>query len=342
MTYRRIIIAILIIITTAISLYITVGKVFQNKSSVREIYIGAWTSGFINNNTQEVVPNKLIDLENKINKKFAIAHFYRGWEHLEKDDLHNDLNIINSQGWIPLLSTNPYFFENCKSSSTEHLYKAIAQGDCDEFIHNAGKNLSKLEHPIYFRFAWEMNVYSISWSTIKTGDIPKDYISAWQRIHKIFRQEGAKNITWVFSPNINTPDSIPYNELYPGDEYVDWIGLDGYNWGDTQSWSIWESFDQVFNKSYTEITTLAPTKPLMIAEINSTNIGGNKASWYTDMLEVQLIHKYPQIKAVIFFDEDKSFEENVNWRIDIDKESLQSFRKGIQNSTYKSKVENIQ
>src|SRR5260221_13064555 len=112
-----------------------------------------------------------------------------------------------------------------------------------------------------------MNVDSMDWSIQKTGDTPADYIQAWRRFHDIVVAQGATNVLWVFSPNTITSSTISYNLLYPGDAYVDWVGLDGYNWGNTQSWSHWESFSQVFSDSYASLVAVAPSKPLMLSEV---------------------------------------------------------------------------
>jgi len=39
------------------------------------------------------------------------------------------------------------------------------------------------------------------------------------------------NVTWVWSPNVAYPSSVPISRLFPGDAYVDWTGFDGYNLG---------------------------------------------------------------------------------------------------------------
>lgn len=310
---------------------------FATQNNERKVYLGIWTGKFRDTEKSEVVPSAIQEFEEKVNRKFAIAHFYRGWEFMEDYTMIRDLEQIQDNHWTPMVSVSPYSFEQCGGGTDKkNLYKKIASGECDTFLHSAGNNMARLEKPIFFRFAWEMNVNTIEWSVQKFEDTPQDYVQAWQRMHTIFREEGANKLVWVFSPNIIIRDSIPYNELYPGDNYVDWVGLDGYNWGDTKSWSTWQNFNQVFRKSYEAITSIAPGKPLMLAEVNSVNTGGDKALWYKDMLEVQIPNKYPKVKAVVFFDENKESQEGVNWTIDITPEALNAFKNGIHNPLYQS------
>lgn len=297
------------------------------------IYLGMWTEGFWNDTTFRLQPEKLINLENSIGKKMAIAHYYRGWENLYKPSIIEELRAIDSQGWRPMLSTNPFFFDKCPSQNMP-LYKAIASGNCDNFLREAALNLKTFGKPLLLRYAWEMNIDSIEWGVGKTGSSPQDFINAWRRFHDIAKSQEASNIIWVFSPNVETSSSIPYSQLYPGDSYVDWLGLDGYNWGTSKSWTYWQSFTLVFNNSYKNLTQLSPFKPLMIAEVNTTDQGGDKANWYRKMLTEEIPNNFPQIKAVIFYNENRNAQEQVNWLINNTPETLSAFSESIKNPIY--------
>ena len=319
-------------ISAVLSPTITVENITPTPN-IRPIYIGMWTQGFWDDNNKSLNTEHLTQLEQKIGKKFAIAHYYRGWDALQTDSIVNELNAISSNGWRPMLSANPYFFSDC-AWTEKGLYKTIAEGECDGFLKRAATNLKRFTKPMFFRFAWEMNLPANEWGMKNTNNTPEDYIKAWRHMHDIFVGEGATNLLWVFCPNSSTPDSVPYSQLYPGDAYVDWTGIDVYNWGDTQSWSSWQSFSTLFKPSYNQILGVAPGKPLMIAEINSANTNGNKVEWYSDLLNTQLPYNFPAVKAVVFYNEDRTAKEHVNWLIDISQESLNSFKQGIQNPYY--------
>ncbi len=96
----------------------------------------------------------------------------------------------------------------------------------------------------------------------------------------IFDQEGVSNVKGVWCPNVGRPvwdAPYPMNNFYPGDDYVEWIGLDGYNYAGSRSMP-WCSFQEIFGSSYDEIIKLAPTKPLTLAETASDESGGDKAT----------------------------------------------------------------
>lgn len=302
------------------------------KNSMNKVYFGLWTQGFFDPLNSSLHPEALKAVEQKTGKKAAIAHYYRGWGELASPVLLNELQAINSNGWRPMVSANPYFFEKCNSNGVP-LYKAIASGNCDEFMHSVGKNLKAFSKSVFLRWAWEMNVSSMEWQVERTGSSSADFIAAWRRFHDIVYAEGATNVLWVFCPDVA---NFSYGQIYPGDGYVDWIGLDGYNWGTTQSWSSWKSFSQVYSQAYGQITKVAPNKPLMLGEVNTTDKGGDKPAWYKDMLLTQVLDNFPKIKAVVFYNEDRSVKEGVNWLIDVTPASLEVFSEAIKNANYLS------
>lgn len=62
---------------------------------------------------------------------------------------------------------------------------------------------------------------------------------------------------------------------YPGDEYVDIIGMTAYNTGTYYSGENWEEFDQLYAPIYAEYTRIY-NQPLMITEFASSSVGGDK------------------------------------------------------------------
>ena len=75
-----------------------------------------------------------------------------------------------------------------------------------------------------------MNGWWRPWSEQANGNHPGEFVAAWRHVVDIFRAQGATNVTWVWCPNIVGPKS-QLTGLYPGDNYTDWVCMDGYNWG---------------------------------------------------------------------------------------------------------------
>jgi beta-mannanase len=176
-----------------------------------------------------------------------------------------------------------------------------------------------------------MNGNWFPWSEQVNGNKSGEYVRAWRHVHDIFTNKGATNVTWVWSPNIEYAGSTPLSELYPGDSYVDWLGMDGYNWGTVPHPTVtgWQTFSQVFTQTYAKITALS-TKPLMVAETASAEPGGSKANWITDAYSTQIPGNFKKVKAIIWFNENKE----TDWRIESSTAAQNAFATAVQSSLY--------
>lgn len=148
---------------------------------------------------------------------------------------------------------------------------------------------------------------------------------------RIFRQEGATKVRWVWSPNVRY-NNVSYAPLYPGDAYVDWVALDGYNWGNGGS-RRWQSFSQVFGPSYKELTRLT-RKPVMIGETASTGTGRPKAAWIQRGLQEDMRSRFPRVRAVIWFDRNKERD----WRVNSSRRSLNAYKKVAGSALYRGRL----
>ena len=130
-------------------------------------------------------------------------------------------------------------------------------------------------------------------------------------------------------------DPAPY---YPGDAYVDWTGIDSYNWGlNLAQPDRWLSPDQTLTPTLAKIGEIAPSKPVLILESASSELGGNKAEWIAEMLGTYLPH-HPQIKGYMWF--NWNFKgangQRFDWPIESSAPAQEAFRRGIQSSVYRS------
>jgi beta-mannanase len=202
---------------------------------------------------------------------------------------------------------------------------AILDGKYDDYIRNWAIDLKNMPCQVFFRPMHEMNGNWYPWSGTVNGNRPEEYKRAWRHIRSIFREVRNERLAWVWSPYTHSVPDEAGNELslyYPGDRDVDWLGLDGYNWGNSRSWSRWQSFLDIFEKGYECLAKLAPGKPLMIAETGCTEEGGDKGNWIAETWET-LKDRFPRIKALIWFNINKECD----WRVDSSPESANSFKK---------------
>ena len=202
----------------------------------------------------------------------------------------------------------------------------ITDGSQDALITADATATKNFGYPLFIRWGAEMNGDWYSWSGSENGDDPAAYIAAYQHIHNIFTEVGATNVAWVWAPNAdsNPGGTSPtswnnWENYYPGNAYVDWVGIDGYNWGPTSSGDVWQSFADIMDPIYEDY---ASVKPIMIAETSSVETGGSKAAWITDA--GAWIQGHPDIKALCWFDTNES-STGIDWRVDSSASSYAAF-----------------
>ena len=237
---------------------------------------------------------------------------------------------VRQHGSIPFFSWSS---QSLPTSLNEPSYQLsdITSGAFDGFITSWANAAKSWGHPFFLRFNWEMNGNWFPWAEGVNGNRSGDYVAAWRHVHDIFGAVGATNASWVWCPNIDAHHQFTsLASLYPGDSYVDWTCLDGYNYGASRG--SWDTFDSMYHSTYHEIVdTVAPTKPMIIGEISSSEGGGSKAAWITDVLTVQLPVNYPRIRGIVWQDTNT---ENMDWPIISSLTSKNAFAAAIQNSRY--------
>jgi len=270
-------------------------------------------------------------------KPLAIVMDYQGWGVTDGSQNFTPswMNQVHAHGSIPLVTWEPWLYSAGINQPAYQLQR-IYNGTFDAYITKWAQDAKAWGYPFFLRFAHEMNGNWYPWSEQVNGNQPGDYVMAWRHIHDIFTANGATNVSWVWSPNIEYSYTTPLVEEYPGDSYVDWIGMDGYNWGTSQPNHSWQTFSQVFSQTYTDLQQLAPTKPLMIAETSSAEQGGSKANWITDALTTQLPNNFPNIKAILWFNADFTTSGQADWRIESSSTAQQGFAQAMASSYYAS------
>jgi hypothetical protein len=184
----------------------------------------------------------------------------------------------------------------------------IIDGVCDTYIQIFRDDLKA--HPdqrFLLRFGHEMNIYDSKWWPGHWAPDASLYVDAYQHIYDLIMVEpGAPtNVEWVWSPNYasNPPDAwnaIP--NYYPGDPYVDWIGLSGYNWYTDGAPDPWRTFEFLYDDVLTDLTCRY-AKPQIIAEFGTVEGAGplSKQAWITDAY--QRVQDFPFVRSVIWFND---------------------------------------
>ena len=232
----------------------------------------------------------------------------------------NAIVICDRKNLIPVISFEPAPWH--ARQNTDGLGD-INRGDWDGYFQRWGQSAARWGKPVIFRFGFEMNGDWFSW-----GGKPKQFKTAWRRIHRLFRQAGADNVKWMYAPNVAPVDrGTLLNPLayYPGDDVVDYVAADGYNFGDHYDrWHRWQSFEAVFEPTLALLSKIK--KPLFISEIGCAD-DHRKPLWIADFLK--RVTSDQRITAFIYYNYYPKRRGYPNWRLDSDETTLAVFRKWV-------------
>jgi hypothetical protein len=177
----------------------------------------------------------------------------------------------------------------------------VLNGEYDEFLKNYAQTVKDFGHPVLFRLGNEMNGDWCPYSSYNTSKDTVIFKEFYRYVYQFFADAGADNVIWIWNPNGKSFPDFDWNDevmYYPGDEYVDIVGLTAYNTGTYYSGENWIGFKELYDPIYAKSAALY-TQPLMITEFASSSVGGDKNQWIRDMFDQ--IQKYPDIKAAVWW-----------------------------------------
>lgn len=257
--------------------------------------------------------------KNDYGKKPFFILVFLDWGKFPDDAMVRD---IYGKGSVLMVTWEPWDAESKEGIDPQRLL----QGHYDGYIRAFAAKLKEAGGPVFLRFAHEMNGDWYPWSGQKIG--PATYQKMFRHVHEIFGRVRAKNVRWVFSINAeDVPPENRYSLCYPGDRFVDYIGLDGYNWGTAKPWGGWRSFKEIFSPIYHD-TWRRYQKPVIISEFSSTSAGGDKARWIEEALRE--IPKMPAVKGFVLFNLDKE----TDWRFSPHDACGRELKKGLRASYF--------
>jgi Glycosyl hydrolase family 26 len=242
------------------------------------------------------------------------------------------MQAIRQYGAIPLLAWG----SEGSGGPTQSKFQLadLINGRYDSYISTFASKARDWGHPFFLRFNWEMNGNWFPWGERANGNKPGEYVAAWHHVHYIFSSVGATNASWIWCPNVNANNSSTIQKnlrsLYPGNDYVDWTCLDGFNWGERRGSIGWRSFSRIYRKTYREVARIAPSKPMILGEIASSDYGGSKAAWIRNMLRV-IPTRYPRIHGLVWLDAN---DRNSHWPIETSPSATGAFHHGIRGPAY--------
>lgn len=216
-------------------------------------------------------------------------------------------------------------------------FNDVLAGKYDDYIDRFAEGAKTYNKEILMRFLHEFNGNWYVWSGNKNGKEnggPEKVIEVWKYVVDRFKAKGADNVKWLWVPHGPSTDlsTEAWNDVanyWPGDAYVDWIGLDGYNFYPVDPWGgerPLRDFDNCFRDLYDACKVLGE-QPMMIAEFGSGEFehdGFDKAAWITDAFS-KMKTDYPRIKIFTWFNINKELD----WRVNSSPAALEAFKKAM-------------
>lgn len=213
------------------------------------------------------------------------------------------LDAVSAFGADPIVTWEPWrWIEGGTYDSSGFALQSIVDGVHDDYLYRWADELTAWGKPVYLRFAHEPNGTWYPWS-VAAGTPADVYVAAWRHVHDLFATRRAHNVKWVWSPNVSFLGSSSTGATYPGDDYVDVVGVDGYNWGTSQPWSHWIAPTDLFVPTMDELRRIAPGKPQLVTEVGSAEAGGSKSEWIRNL--VRMIESRRDVAGFVWFDHDK-------------------------------------
>jgi len=272
-----------------------------------------------------IEPAHLSELEAKTGIHAAVSNYFQC---IAVPFSAEQATNVSQCGAIPLL-TLEMWDPGKGSEQPAYSLDAINNGDFDVELEAYAAAALAYGKPLWIRPFHEMNGNWYPWGGTVNGNTPAELVLAWRRVHDIFKT--APNVQLVWCPNIDSidgqgrvnTDANAISRYWPGAEYVDYMALDGYNFGEGDG-QHWRTFSQLFADPYEEISALSSTTPLFIAETGCATLGGNKSAWIADMFAVTP-RSFPRVEGIGWFNAYKSRD----WRIDSPAPGLDAFRGGV-------------
>lgn len=215
----------------------------------------------------------------------AVVELFTSWDGNRKvmDNLFGQqLPAIWANGNVPLITWEPFV----GATTPADIEVRIAAGAYDAYVRTWASRLGAfLDGPdkirgnaddrrAYLRLAHEVNGDWYPWSAVG-GGTPADYQAMWQRVHRLAKDAGGftpSRVQWVWAVNHTDVGSYTAEQYWPGADVVDWVAIDGYNWGASQTWSSWQTPELTLGPMLARLRALAPGTPVSISEVASTSV----------------------------------------------------------------------
>ncbi|MGZ3919037.1 MAG: glycoside hydrolase family 26 protein [Bacteroidia bacterium] len=283
--------------------------------------LGLWSREGNVGNFTEIGDNFDKSFRSDAEKKLGVIHFFQpfsiGAPGNENYPSPEKINKIIQQGYIPLITLENHFVNSGAKVKQPNLY-TIVEGHLDDFLRKWCTEIKKVKGTVLIRILHEFNGDWYPWCIFNNDKNPHLFIEAFRHIRTVFNEQGVQNARFIWCPNSMSVPQEKWNfimDAYPGDAYVDLIGMDIYN-GAGQKSSVWRSFKKEGIENYFYVTQIIPDKPLIVCEtasrereLDELQPAQTKAEWILQMTTALKTDMH-KVKLLTWFNEKSSFKVN--------------------------------
>ena len=280
----------------------------------------------------------------KIGSAPNVVGYFGGWDEAFRPEA---VTKAWERDTLPILTweSRPIGAANDVINEPDYELPGIIAGNHDDYIRQYARDIVATGLPLGLRFDHEMNGNWYPWaetnndgSSINNNN-PGDYVKTWQHVHDIFEQEGANQlVSWIWAPNIVNNLNKEHRTVenlagfFPGDDYVDWVGLSGYLRPPYKEENNF-TFEYTFGQSLDLLRQISD-KPIFLAEIGASEIEGHKGKWITSLFENLAKPENNDIIGFSWFNlavtsKVEGERATNDWRIDSRADTLEAFKAGL-------------
>jgi len=248
----------------------------------------------------------IAEFANAVGRQPNLVGYYSGWAQAFPTSF---ADLVHRRGLTLFVQIDPEFAS----------VSAIASGAYDTYLRTYADAVRDFHYRVVIGFGHEMNATWYSWGYTHTA--PATFVAAWQHIVTVFREEGASNVTWLWTIQADENNKWPIAAWWPGANYVNWVGIDGYYLHPT------DTFQTVFVPTIHQVQTLTD-KPVLLSETAVTPHGNQ----YDNILNLFIGMRQYNTLGLVWFDEDqKGSIDRQDWRIEGNTVATSAFRYGVSN-----------
>jgi len=258
----------------------------------------------------DVTPADAARYEQAVGKKAAWIYFSNNWFESRKFP-------AEMCGWIRQLGKVPYIrlmlrsdLDQLHAEKTFTLRKIVA-GQFDVDLRAWARAAKAFGSPILIEWGTEPNGDWFGWNGKWNGGArvgPQLYVAAYRHIVDLMRAESADNLRWVWHVNwLDQPERKwnRFENYFPGANYCDWLAVSAYGPTTPTTRDGTESLRFKLRQAYPRLTSLAPGKPILIAEFGCDlhNRHVDAVEWAKRALDDLFSGRWPAIIGFCWWNE---------------------------------------